>query len=83
MPKLSHEALVQLVRHAPALIPDLLWPGERPPRPIHVSAAEFVDLNFAEHRADAVLGLGGAPGRPEEALIVEVQVERDPRKRWT
>jgi hypothetical protein len=83
MPKLSHEALVQLVRHAPVLIPDLLWPGERPPGPIRISAAEFVDLNFAEHRADAVFGLGGAPERPDEALVVEVQVERDARKRWT
>src|SRR5690606_13059584 len=83
MPKLSHEALVQLVRHAPGLVPDLLWPGERVPSPIHVTAAEFVDLNFAEHRADAVLGLGGLPGQPEEALVVEVQVEADPRKRIT
>ncbi|MDC0669615.1 hypothetical protein [Nannocystis radixulma] len=83
MPKLSHEALVQLVRHAPALIPDLLWPGERAPGPIRITAAEFVDLNFAEHRADAVLGLGGAPDRPDEALVVEVQVERDARKRYT
>ncbi|MCY0993320.1 hypothetical protein OV203_39655 [Nannocystis sp. ILAH1] len=83
MPKLSHEALVQLVRHAPALIPDLLWPGVAAPGPVRISAAEFVDLHFAEHRADAVLGLGGAPERPDEALVVEVQVERDPRKRWT
>ncbi|MFZ6184306.1 hypothetical protein [Nannocystis pusilla] len=83
MPKLPHEALVQLVRHAPALIPDLLWPGERAPGPVRITAAEFVDLNFAEHRADVVLGLGGAQDRPDEALVVEVQVERDPRKRWT
>ncbi|PCC71733.1 hypothetical protein SAMN02745121_03086 [Nannocystis exedens] len=83
MPKLPHEALVQLVRHAPALIPDLLWPGERSPGPVRITAAEFVDLNFAEHRADVVLGLGGAQDRPDEALVVEVQVERDPRKRWT
>ncbi|MDC0723088.1 hypothetical protein [Nannocystis bainbridge] len=83
MPKLSHEALVQLVRHAPALIPDLLWPGAPASGPVRISAAEFVDLHFAEHRADAVLGLGGAPEQPDEALVVEVQVERDPRKRWT
>ncbi|MCY1057432.1 hypothetical protein [Nannocystis sp. SCPEA4] len=83
MPKLSHEALVQLVRHAPALIPDLLWPEARPSGPIRISAAEFADLNFAEHRADAVIGLGGALDRPDEALVVEVQVERDLRKRWT
>ena len=85
MPKLFHEALVQLVRNAPDLIPDLLWPEDRAraPTPVRVEAAEFIDLNFAEHRADAVLTLGGAPGKPAEALVVEVQVEVDPRKRMT
>lgn len=85
MPKLSHEALVQLVRNDPALIPGLIWPeGQRPPAAqIHVAAAEFVDLNFAEHRADTVLAIGGEPGRPDEALVVEVQIEVDARKRMT
>ena len=85
MPKLSHEALVQLVRNAPGMIPALLWPEGQAntAAPIRVDAAEFVDLNFAEHRADAVLNLGEADGRPAMALVVEVQIEADPRKRWT
>ena len=49
MPKVSHESLVQLVRNAPAMIPDLLWPErqDRTSTPIQVTAAELVDLNLA------------------------------------
>jgi hypothetical protein len=71
---------------APELVLRLLQ-GERiadlplhaPPR---VTAAEFVDLNFAEHRADAVLVLGD-PAHPSCVLVVEVQSEVDRRKHWT
>ena len=86
MPKLPHEALVQLIRNAPALIVELLQPqtARAPlPTPLRVTAAEFVDLNFAEHRADAVLLLGDDTERPDEALVVEAQGEPDPRKRRT
>ena len=85
MPKLSHEALVQLVRNAPELIPALLraHSPDLPVRPVHVTAAEFADLNFAEHRADAVLALGGTASRPEQVLVIEVQQDIDPRKRLT
>ena len=86
MPKLSHEALVHLVRSAPELVPELLRDaaglGLPLPTPSRVTAAEFVDLNFAEHRADAVLLLG-EPERPSCCLVVEVQSEVDLRKRWT
>lgn len=47
---------------------------------MQVGAAEFVDLHFAELRADAVL-LRGRPERPERILVVEVQGEPDLRKR--
>lgn len=85
MPRLSHEALVQLVRNAPGLVPALLGaagPG-KDARPVHVTAAEFADLNFAEHRADVVLTLGGTPDQPEEAFVVEIQTDPDPQKRVT
>ncbi|HEY8378729.1 MAG TPA: hypothetical protein VIK91_19690 [Nannocystis sp.] len=61
MPKLTHEALVQLVRRAPELILSLIWPEEQIRRfsTIHVTAGEFVDLDLAEVRADNVLALGG------------------------
>ncbi len=83
MPRLSHEALVQLVRNAPELVLTLLGhtARDRDARPVHVTAAEFTDLNFAEHRADVVLTIGGSPTAPDEAFVVEVQGEADPRKR--
>jgi hypothetical protein len=81
MPKPSHEALVQLIRSAPALIPGLIWPEEQASARAksRVTATEFVDLNLAEHRADVVL-LMGEKERPEEVLVVEVQTAIDPRK---
>jgi len=86
MPKLTHEALVHLVRAAPELVLRLLGSELASELPLHapprVTAAEFTDLNFAEHRADAVLVLGD-PEHPTLVLVVEVQSEIDARKRWT
>lgn len=86
MPKLTHEALVHLIRAAPELVLRLLGSELASELPLHapprVTAAEFTDLNFAEHRADAVLVLGD-PERPSVVLVVEVQSEIDLRKRWT
>jgi hypothetical protein len=83
MPKLPNESLVQLVRNAPTMIPDLLWPErqDRTTTPIQVTSAELVDLNLAEYRADVVLALGADPQRPHELVIVEAQTEVSPRKR--
>jgi hypothetical protein len=84
MPRLTHEALVQLVRNAPAMIPRLLWPDRQvDSASTHVTAAEFVDLNFAEYRADAVLLFGDDPKAPELAIVVEAQTAIDPRKRFS
>jgi hypothetical protein len=86
MPKLPHEALVQLIRAAPDMVVDLLRPllGGLPTAPIQVvpqvTAAELVNLDLAERRADAVLLLGD-PQRPDEAFVVEAQSDPDPRKR--
>lgn len=86
MPKLSHEALVHLVRSAPEAIVRLLQTELALDLPLHVpprvTAAEFIDLNFAEHRADAVL-MFGEPERPSEVIVVEAQSEIDPRKRFS
>jgi len=84
MPRLTHEALVQLVRNAPAMIPRLLWPDRQvDAASTHVTATEFVDLNFAEYRADAVLLFGEDPKVPSMAFVVEAQTAIDPRKRFT
>jgi hypothetical protein len=81
MPKLLHEALVELVRDAPAMVLRLLWPESRElAARVHVAAGEFVDLNLAEYHADAVLVVDD-PTRPSRVLIVEVQTAIDPRKR--
>lgn len=83
MPKLMHEALVQLIRNAPEMVVELLRrEGIELPlfAPARVTAAEFIDLNLAEYRADAVLLLG-EPERPGGVIVVEAQGEPDPRKR--
>lgn len=61
MPKLLHEALVELVRDAPAMVLRVLWPKSRElAAKVHVAAGEFVDLNLghepgAEYIARAAL----------------------------
>jgi hypothetical protein len=86
LPKLSHEALVQLVRAAPDMIVGLLQrelglelPAQAHPR---ITAAELVDLNLAEYRADVVITLGPAD-MPSEVFVLEAQNEVDARKLWT
>ncbi len=86
MPKLSHEALVHLVRAAPGMIVGLLrselgleLPAQAQPR---ITAAELVDLNLAEYRADAVITLG-PDDAPTEAFVIEAQNDVDLRKHRT
>ena len=86
MPKLSHEALVHLVRAAPGVIVELLrselgleLPAQAQAR---ITAAELVDLNLAEYRADAVITLG-PDDAPSEAFVLEAQTDVDLRKRRT
>jgi hypothetical protein len=86
MPKLSHEALVRLVRAAPEMIVELLQrelgvelPAHARPR---ITAAELVDLDLAEYRADAVIIIGPEDA-PTEAFVIEVQSDIDVRKRRT
>ncbi len=86
MPKLSHEALVQLVRAAPEVIVGLLQRelGLDLPAQTHarITAAELVDLNLAEYRADAVITLGPVDDLTE-AFVIEAQSDIDVRKHRT
>jgi hypothetical protein len=85
MPKLTHEAIVQLVRNAPALVGYLLDREHRlPSSSIHISQNEFIDLNHAEYRADDVLLYGQDPRAPVRVRVVEIQLSIDPDKpdRW-
>ena len=86
MPKLSHEALVHLVRAAPEAIVGLLQRElglELPAQPhARITAAELVDLNLAEYRADAVITVGPAEA-PSEVFVIEAQTDVDARKHLT
>jgi hypothetical protein len=84
MPKLSHEALVHLVRAAPEAILGLLQRALGLELPAHalprITITELVDLNLAEYHADAILTLGPEDA-PIEAFVLEAQNGIDPRKR--
>ncbi len=80
MPKLSHEAVVSLIRNAPALIPNLVDPRRyRRVTQVRLTTPEFVDLNLPEYRADAVLVIG-SESAPDEIFITEAQQGIDPKK---
>lgn len=82
MPRLRHEALVHLVRTAPEILIDLIGQALSIAAPMQVrprtTAGEFVDLDHAEFRADAVLTVGDPVA---QVFIVEAQGEPDPQKR--
>lgn len=85
MPKVTHEALVALLRSAPSLLVGILWPErEVDVRSIHIAHDDFVDLNLAEYRADDVILLGEDPRSPRAALIIEIQtlIDADKRRSW-
>jgi len=87
MPSLLHESLVSLFRDCPALAPELLRHtgsgdllGQTTP---HLTSAELADLDPAEYRADVVIRMDAGDNNPTEVIIVEVQLARDPEKRFT
>ncbi len=52
-------------------------------RSVPVESSELGDVVPPEYRADLVLVLEGADGRPALAIVIEVQLRGDPRKRFT
>lgn len=85
MPKVPHEAIVQLVRNAPSLILDLIWPErQHSPRSVRITQTEFVDIVMAEYRADDMLLVGDDADAPDGAVVIEVQLAADADKptRW-
>jgi hypothetical protein len=88
MPSLPHEGLLDVFRNRPSLAPELLQQSlqaELPPfERVAVADPNVTDLSPAEFRADLVLLLEGAQGRPPlSALVVEVQLQPDTGKRWS
>lgn len=82
MPKITHEALVTILRSDPKLLVDIVWPERQiDASSIHLTHTEFVDVNLPECRADGVLLVGDEPKAPEWALVAEAQDCVDPKKR--
>jgi hypothetical protein len=85
MPSVRHEAPLELLRNNPQLAAVLLS-GLGVPVPPGASATMVsADLSAsvpAEFRADAVVVLSGG-GRPRMAVVVEVQLRYDHRKRYS
>ena len=86
VPSQLHEMLVEMFRHRPGLIAELLTNLLGMPLPAHETArlepAECVDLTPAEYRADAVVVLTSAES-PVLAVVVEIQLNRDRNKTWS
>ncbi len=85
MPSLSHEALLILFRNRPELAPELLRDALDVALPVYsevrLESAELTDISPAEYRADLVVLL--VDGKPVLGIVVEVQLQRDDRKRFT
>jgi len=85
MPSLSHEALLLLFRNRPELAPELLREALGVELPayteVRVESADLTEAVPAEYRADLVVLL--VDGKPVLAIVVEVQLARDERKRFT
>jgi hypothetical protein len=85
VPSLQHEALLLLFRNRPALAPELLEQALHVPLPAYSEArlesSDLTDLSPAEYRADLVVLL--VDETPVLGVVVEVQLQRDDRKRFT
>ena len=85
MPSMLHEALLTLFRNRPELAPELLSGvlGVELPAytEVRIDSAELSSVLPAEYRADLVVLL--VDGKPVLGIVVEVQLGRDPRKRFT
>lgn len=85
MPSLTHEALLLLFRNRPELAPDLLREalGVELPRytEVRMESADLTEVVPAEYAADLVVLL--IDDRAVFAIVVEVQLARNERKRFT
>lgn len=85
MPSLLHEGLIALVRDKPEFAADLLREVlhlEVPPfTEARLAEASLTELVPTEYHADAVVLL--VQGKPVFGIIIEAQLQDDPRKRFT
>ncbi|TDC63656.1 hypothetical protein E1200_21805 [Actinomadura sp. GC306] len=86
MPSTYHEVPLDLFRNQPALAPELLQAvsGIKPPEyeQISLGSETLTDCKPTEYRCDSTVLLGD-PKRPDLAIVVEVQLRPEPRKRYT
>jgi hypothetical protein len=86
MPSSLHEALIEIFRNRPSLAAELLSDAFdlRVPRyeRIRLESGEFADVAPTQYRADVVVVLADGE-TPVLAVVVEVQLGRDPGKRWS
>ena len=83
MPSHLHEGYVELFRHQPELAAHILRPlGIQVPhfQRARLSTTDLTDVAPTEYRADAVVTLDN-PDSPALAIVIEVQLRVDPRKR--
>ncbi|WP_437522236.1 hypothetical protein WME79_31010 [Sorangium sp. So ce726] len=87
MPTLEHNALVEMFREHPELAPRLLATLFHVEVPPHASVAvvesSLDQLIPVEFRADLVLELRGASGALVLAIVVEIQRDEDPDKKFS
>src|SRR5690606_8758562 len=87
MPSRVHEVMVEMVRHRPAVVAELLtgtFKMELPDwRQVRTQDADLTELTPVQYRADAVTVFADARDNAVLAVVNEVQLRRDPRKRRT
>jgi hypothetical protein len=86
VPSSDHEMPLELFRNQPVLAPTLLEAvfGLKMPDYTHVclGSETFTDVDPTEYRSDATIILGN-PSAPDLAIVLEVQLRPDRRKRFT
>ncbi len=87
MPTLEHNALVEMFRENPGLAPHLLSLLFHLDVPSHATAkvadSTLDQLIPIEFRADLVLELRDGKGKVVQAIVLEVQRDEDPRKKYS
>lgn len=91
MPSYLHETFVELFRHRPALAAELLTDPFKLDLPrwrhARLDSGELPELSPTQRHADAVVVLSDADrpdgNRPAAAVVIEVQLRPDARKRFT
>ena len=87
MPTLEHNALIEMFRENPGLAPHLLSLLFHLDVPSHATAkvadSTLDQLIPIEFRADLVLELRDDKGKVVQAIVLEVQRDEDPRKKYS